>query len=48
MTEEEIDSVYKYLSIFYDELSQEDLEYWIAILEENDPDFYTDTEDDEI
>jgi len=46
MTEEEIDSIYKYLSLFYDTLSDEEIEYWKSVLEVNDPEFYTDEEED--
>jgi len=44
LTEEQLDAIYKYLAITYDQMDDEEKKLWTAILMENDPDF----DDDEI
>ena len=45
ITEEQLDAIYKYLAIMYDDMSDEEKLMWISILEQYDPGF-EDTEDE--
>ena len=39
ITEEQLDAIYKYLAILYDDMSDEEKLMWISILEQYDPEF---------
>ena len=39
ISEEQLDAIYKYLAITYDQMDDEEQKFWTAILMENDPDF---------
>ena len=46
-TEQELDAIYKYLSIAYESMSNEEQKMWTAILMQNDPEFDDVAQDDE-
>lgn len=39
ITEEQLDAIYKYLAITYDQMDDKDQKFWTALLMEHDPDF---------
>lgn len=42
ITENELDAIYLYLDINADSLSEEDMSFWLEILQRIDPKFYED------
>lgn len=46
-SEEELDAIYKYISMTIDEMTDQEQLFWLEILEKLDPEFYLDNEENE-
>jgi hypothetical protein len=44
LPEKELDAIYKYLSICYDEMTEDEKKMWVLLLSIHDPDFDDDDE----
>ena len=48
ITEEQLDAIYKYLSISFDEMNDEEKKMWTLLLAIYDPEFDDDGEEEEL
>jgi len=48
ITEEQLDAIYKYLSISFDEMNDEEKKMWTLLLAIYDPEFDDDKDEDEL